>query len=83
MVKSKYQHNQKKGIKQGESEYSRKTSKIKASTPHGYTDGYLGPYGGLLPLVKLWDVLKFESLFSEVYCELVVKPNMSQINWLN
>jgi hypothetical protein len=69
MVKSKNQHNQKKGIKQGESEHSRKTRKIKASTPHGYTDEYLSPYGGLLPLVKLWDALKFESLFSEVYCE--------------
>ncbi len=71
MVKSKNQHNQKKGVKQGENERLRKTRKIKASTPHGYTDEYLSPYGGLLPLVKLWGALKFESLFSGVYCEPV------------
>jgi len=69
MVKSEKQHNQKRGIKQGEKEHSRKTRKIKASTPHGYTNEYMSPYGGLLPLVKLWDGLKFESLFSELYCE--------------
>lgn len=69
MVKSKNQYNQKRGIKQGENEHPRKTRKIKASTRHEYTNEYLSPYGGLLPLVKLWDALKFESLFSEVYCE--------------
>ena len=67
MVKSEKQHNQKRGIKQGENERTGKTRKIKASTPHGYTDEYLSPYGGLLPLVKLWDGLKFEGLFAEVY----------------
>lgn len=69
MVKSKKKHNEKKGQRQGEREHSRKTRKIKASTPHGYTDEYMSPYGGLLPLVKLWDGLKFEALFTEVYCE--------------
>jgi hypothetical protein len=69
MVKSEKQHNEKKGIKQGENGYGRKTRKIRASTRHGYTNEYLSPYGGLLPLVKLWDVLKFESLFSKLYCE--------------
>jgi len=71
MVKSKKQHNGKKGQKQGEKGQARKTRKIKASTRHGYTDELMSPYGGLLPLVKLWDALKFESLFSEVYCEPV------------
>ena len=60
MVKSEKQHNQKGGIKQGKKEHGRKARKIKASTPHGYTDEYLSPHGGLLPLVKLWDALKFE-----------------------
>lgn len=69
MVKSEKQHNEKKGQRQGEKEHVGNTRKIKASTPHGYTNEYMSPYGGLLPLVKLWDALKFESLFSEVYCE--------------
>jgi len=71
MVKSKKQHNEKKGQKQGGKGHPRKTRKIRASTRHGYTDELMSPYGGLLPLVKLWDALKFESLFSEVYCEPV------------
>jgi len=71
MVKSKKEHNEKKGQKQGGKEHPRKTRKIKASTRHGYTDELMSPYGGLLPLVKLWDGLKFEVLFSEVYCEPV------------
>ncbi|MDP3016497.1 MAG: hypothetical protein Q8N70_05435 [Deltaproteobacteria bacterium] len=69
MVKSKNQHKQKKGIKQGEKEGGRKAIKIKASTRHGYIDEHLSPYGGLLPLVKLWDGLRFDVQFSALYCE--------------
>ena len=69
MVKSKNQHKQKKGIKQGEKEGGRKARKIKASTRHGYIDEHLSPYGGLLPLVKLWDGLRFDVQFSALYCE--------------
>jgi hypothetical protein len=38
MVESKNQHNQKKGVKQGENEGARKVRKIRASTRHGYVD---------------------------------------------
>ena len=69
MVKSKKQDNEKKGQRQEGKGHARETRKIKASTRHGYTDEYMSPYGGLLPLVKLWDALKFESLFSKQYCE--------------
>ena len=69
MVKSEKQHKQKKGIKQGEKEGGRKARKIKASTRHGYIDEHLSPYGGLLPLVKLWDGLRFDVQFSALYCE--------------
>ncbi|MDO9123500.1 MAG: transposase, partial [Deltaproteobacteria bacterium] len=69
MVKSEKQHKQKKGIKQGEKEGGRKVRKIKAFTRHGYIDEHLSPYGGLLPLVKLWDGLRFDVQFSALYCE--------------
>jgi len=69
MVKSKDKHTQKKGLKQGGEEDSRKPRKINASTPYGYTKEFLSPYGGLLPLVKLWDALQFETLFARSYCE--------------
>ena len=58
MVKSKNQHNQKEGVKQGEKEGGSKTRRIKASTHHGYVNEHLSSYGGLLPLVKLWDGLR-------------------------
>ena len=79
MVKSKKQHNEKGGQKQGEKGEARKTRKIRASTKHGYTDELMSPYGGLLPLVKLWDALKFESLFSEVYREPVRKSEYGSL----
>lgn len=69
MVKSKRKNNRKRGQKQEENKGRGKPRKIKASTRHGYTDDYLSPYGGLLPLVKLWDALKFEELFKKVFIE--------------
>jgi hypothetical protein len=69
MVKFKNQHNQKEGVKQGGKEGGSKTRKIKASTRHGYIDEHLSPYGGFLPLVKLWDGLRFDVQFSTLYCE--------------
>ena len=69
MVKSRNKNNRKRGQKQGEKESQGKARKIKASTRHGYTKEYLSPYGGLLPLVKLWDALKFEDLFKTAYIE--------------
>ena len=69
MVKSRRKNNRKRGQKQGENKGQEKVKKIRASTRHGYTDEYLSPYGGLLPLVKLWDALKFEDLFRKVFTE--------------
>jgi len=69
MVKSRRKNNRKRGQKQGENEGRGKARKIRASTRHGYTDEYLSPDGGLLPLVKLWDALKFEDLFKKIYIE--------------
>ena len=69
MVKSRIKNNRKRSQKQGKNEGHGKARRIRASTRHGYTDEYLSPYGGLLPLVKLWDALKFEDLFKKVYIE--------------
>lgn len=69
MVKSRRKNNRKKGQKQGGNKAHGKARKIKASTRHGYTDEHLSPYGGLLPLVKLWDALNFEDLFKKVFTE--------------
>ena len=69
MVKSKKKINRKRGLKQGENKRPGKARKIRASTRHGYTDEHLSPYGGLLPLVKLWEALKFEDLFKKVFTE--------------
>ena len=76
MVKSKNQHNQKGGIKQGEKEGGSKTRRIKASTHHGYVDEHLSPYGGLLPLVKLWDGLNLTIYFRLVIVSPLGRRNM-------
>jgi hypothetical protein len=69
MVKSKGQDTGGKGQKQGKREGFGKARKIKGSTRHGYTEELLSPYGGLLPLVKLWEALQFDVVFSQTYLE--------------
>lgn len=69
MVRSKKKDTARKGQKQGENQWFGRARKIKGSTRHGYTEELLSPYGGLLPLVKLWEALQFDSLFSQTYQE--------------
>jgi hypothetical protein len=69
MVQSKKKDTARKGQKQEEKRGFGRARKIKGSTRHGYTEELLSPYGGLLPLVKLWEALQFDSLFSQTYLE--------------
>ena len=69
MVKSRKKRNRKSRINQGRNRRPREARKIRPSTPYGYTDELLTPYGGLLPLIKLLDGLKFHDLFNQMYRE--------------
>ena len=69
MVKSKKKNREKRRIKQGKKKGLKKAIKIGPSTPYGYTEEHLSPYGGLLPLEKFLDGVKFEELFSTMFIE--------------
>jgi len=69
MVRLRKKTTRKKLVKQGRKQSHGRAIKIGPSTPHGYTDEYLTPFGGLLALEKLLDGLKFEELFNELFLE--------------
>ena len=69
MVHSVKKDRKKGRIKQGRKGKAAGPKKIGASTPYGYTDEHLTPYGGLLPLEKFLDAVKFKELFAAVFVE--------------
>ena len=69
MVRLRKKTTRKKLVKQGRKQSHGRARKIGPSTPYGYTDEYLTPFGGLLALEKLLDGLKFEELFEELFLE--------------
>ena len=69
MVKSKNKDKRKSRKKQGRKPVAAKANKIGPSTPYGYTEEKLTPYGGLLPLEKFLDGIKFKELFQSLYIE--------------
>ena len=44
-----------------------RASKISASTAYDTCREQLSPFGGLLALIKFWDLLKFDQMFHELY----------------
>jgi hypothetical protein len=69
MVRLRKKLTRKKLVKQGRKQSLGRAIKVGPSTPHGYTDEYLTPFGGLLALEKLLDGLKFEDLFKQLFLE--------------
>lgn len=69
MARSKKKSNRKSRRNQGRNRQSPEARKIGPSTPYDYTNEHLTPYGGLLPLVKLLDGLKFRELFQDLFHE--------------
>ena len=69
MVRLRKKTTRKKLANQGRKQPLGRAIKIGPSTPYGYTDEYLTPFGGLLALEKLLDGLKFEELFKQLFLE--------------
>ena len=67
MVKSQKQNIAKTVSNQGEDENPSEASKIGPSTRYGLTSQRLSPFGGLLGLVKFFDLVKFEEIFDIFY----------------
>jgi len=61
----------KEPVNQGRKQPLKQAIKIGPSTPYGYTDEHLTPFGGLLALEKLLDGLQFQyqgTLFLKATC---------------
>jgi hypothetical protein len=71
--KSKNRRNRKnKGIK----ENAAKARKISASTPYETCSEQLSPFGGLLAMIKFFDLIGFKQIFHATYCEPTRKPKL-------
>ena len=82
MVKSRNKNNAKAVINQGESGCTAKASKIEASTPYGYCSERLSPFGGLLGLVKFFDLVGFKEIFDKFYKPPRRKPALGHYNMM-
>ncbi len=82
MVKSRSKNNAKVVINQGESGYAAKASKIGASTPYEYCSERLSPFGGLLGLIKFFDLIGFAEIFDKFYKPPSRKPALGHYNMM-
>ena len=80
MVKRQNKNNAKVVINQGESGCTAKASKIGASTPYEYCSERLSPFGGLLGLVKFFDLIKFKEIFDTFYKPPSREPALGHYN---
>jgi Transposase DDE domain group 1 len=69
MVRLKKSITQKGPVNQGRKQAFTRAIKIGPSTPYGYSDEHLTPFGGLLALEKLLDGLQFQELFENLFIE--------------
>ncbi len=74
MVKHRNQYNAKPLTNKGTTETPSKASKIGPSTPYGLTSQRLSPFGGLLGLIKFFDLVKFNEIFDIFYRPPFRKP---------
>ena len=64
MVKQQKKHSTKKRTGKGFKKNTAKARKINASTPVETCTEQLSPFGGLVALVKFFDLVKFEEIFN-------------------
>lgn len=67
MVKRRKKHTRKKHVSKGFYGNDSEPRKIKASTAYGTCSERLSPFGGILPLIKFLDLMKFAEVFEHTY----------------
>jgi hypothetical protein len=67
MVKRRKNNTKKKRNGKGFNENGAKARKINASTEYETCTEQLSPFGGLLPLIKFLDLIRFEEIFDSTY----------------
>ncbi len=67
MVKNQEKDSTKKPISKADNKKPEEARKISASTHYETCSEQLSPFGGVLALIKFFDVIKFEEIFEQVY----------------
>ena len=68
MVKSNKSKNRRNRKNKGIEEGAAKARKINASTPYETCSEQLSPFGGLLAMIKFFDLIDFRQTFNATYC---------------
>ena len=76
MVKQRKKNNKKKRSSKGFTANSAKARKINASTKYETCDEQLSPFGGLLAVIKFFDLVKFKEIFNYAYQRPSRKPKL-------
>ena len=76
MVKSNKSKNCRNRKNKGIKENTAQARKINASTPYETCSEQLSPFGGLLAMIKFFDLIGFKQIFHDTYCEPVRKPKL-------
>jgi hypothetical protein len=76
MVKSNKSKNHRNRKNKGTKETSARARKINASTPYETCSEQLSPFGGLLAMIKFFDLIGFKEIFQTTYCEPTRKPKL-------
>ncbi|MBW2328001.1 MAG: hypothetical protein JRF45_16380 [Deltaproteobacteria bacterium] len=87
MVKQRKKYSKKKRTKKkrtgkGFKKNTAKARKINASTPVETCSEQLSPFGGLLALVKFFDLVKFEEIFNFTYQAPRRKPKLGHYSMM-
>jgi hypothetical protein len=76
MVKQRKKNNKKKRYSKSFTANSTKARKINASTEYETCDEQLSPYGGLLAVIKFFDLVKFKEIFNYAYQRPSRRPKL-------
>lgn len=82
MVKRKNKYNSKDHVNKGSSGNAAEASKIGPSTGYGFIRERLSPFGGLLGLVKFFDLVKFSEIFHGLYKPPSREPKLGHYNMI-
>jgi len=76
MVKSSKSKNRKNRKNKGFRKNAARARKINASTPHETCSEQLSPFGGLLAMIKFFDLIDFEQIFYSTYRAPARQPKL-------
>ena len=82
MVKTQKKHTRKNRIRKGFYKNHTKARKINASTPFGTCSEQLSPFGGLLALIKFFDLVNFHKIFDSAYKCPSRKPRLGHYSMM-